>query len=220
MSIFLLIVGVILFIGLVVAHEFGHFIAARRNGVEIEEFGIGFPPKIWSREVDTGKSKFLFTINALPLGGFVRLKGENDEANEPGSFGAASLSTKVKIMVAGVTMNLIVALGLFTLLALVGMPKIIDNQFTVASDTKISKEIAITALKVEPNQPAERAGLKKNDGVVSVAGTPIAKSEQIGQIAKQNAGKTVPVVVERNGNHQTLQVEPTKYCVGVGYHLK
>src|SRR6187402_270705 len=137
MSIFLLVLAVILFIGLVVVHEWGHFIAARRNGVEVEEFGIGFPPKIWGKQVKTKKSTFEFTINALPLGGFVRLKGENDASDGPGTFGAASLLTKVKVMLAGVGMNLIATFILFTFLALIGIPKLVDNQFTVQSDTKV-----------------------------------------------------------------------------------
>src|SRR6266480_4743335 len=137
MSITLLLVGILLFIGLVVVHEFGHFIVARRNGVEVEEFGIFFPPRLYTRKTKAG---WLFSINALPLGGFVRLKGEHDTDTEPGSFGAASLWTKSKIMSAGVVMNILTALVLFTILALIGMPKLVENQFSVKSDTKLSRQ--------------------------------------------------------------------------------
>src|SRR3989344_3941901 len=75
MSIFLLILGLVMFVLLVVVHELGHFIIARRGGVDVEEFGIGFPPRAWSKKL---KSGLLLTINWLPLGGFVRLKGEHD----------------------------------------------------------------------------------------------------------------------------------------------
>src|SRR3989344_5871180 len=104
MTIILLILGLLLFVGLVVVHEFGHFIMARRGGVEVEEFGIGFPPraKILGRKNGT-----TFTLNWLPLGGFVKLKGENDADTAPGSLGAAKLNTKIKIMLAGVGMNLL-----------------------------------------------------------------------------------------------------------------
>src|ERR1700710_3009268 len=131
MAILILVVGIILFISLVVVHEFGHFIAARRNGVEVEEFAIFFPPRLYKRKTKAG---WLFTINALPLGGFVRLKGEHDSDTEPGTFGAASIWVKTKIMGAGVIMNLITALVLFTILALVGMPKLVDNQYSVKRD--------------------------------------------------------------------------------------
>src|ERR1044071_4282268 len=103
MSIALLVVGILLFIGLVVVHEFGHFIMARRNGVKVEEFGIFFPPRLYKRKTKGG---WLFSFNLIPLGGFVRLKGEHDSDTEPGTFGAATLWVKTKIMAAGVVMNL------------------------------------------------------------------------------------------------------------------
>lgn len=217
MAVFLLIVAVILFIGLVVVHEWGHFVAARRGGVEVEEFGIGFPPKVWGKKVRTKKSKFLFTINLLPLGGFVRLKGENDADRRPGSFGAAPLSVKVKVMLAGVVMNLIVALGMFTILALVGMPKLIDNQFTVASDTKVTREANIVAGEVEGNEPAGKAGLREGDEIVSIANTPITKTDQVGQIAKRYAGQTIPIVYMHDSQTYTAQMQVNQENKGNGY---
>ena len=98
MSALLLVIGLILFIGLVVVHEWGHFIMARRGGVEVEEFGIFFPPRLYKHKTKGGWN---FTINQLPLGGFVKLKGEHDSDTQKGSFGAAPLSTKTKIMAAG-----------------------------------------------------------------------------------------------------------------------
>lgn len=217
MSIFLLVLGVILFIGLVIVHEAGHFIAARRGGVEVEEFGIGFPPKIWGKKVKTKNSKFLLTINALPLGGFVRLKGENDAADTRGSFGAAPLGTKVKIMLAGVGMNLVTALALFTFLALIGMPKLIDNQFTVASDTKVTREVTIIADDVVANGPAAKAGLKKDDRLLAFEGSKITHTGEVGTLAQSKAGKTVSLSVERNGQQKELRPTLNKENKGNGY---
>ena len=166
MSVFLLILGLVLFIGLVVIHEFGHFIAARRGGVDVEEFGIFFPPRLFKYKTKGG---WIFTINALPLGGFVKLKGEHDTDTEKGSYGAASLKTKTKIMAAGVFMNLVTALVLLTFLALVGIPKLIDNQFTVKSDTKVTRQ-EIFLSYVEPNSPAAKAGLKAQDKLLAYGG--------------------------------------------------
>ncbi len=217
MSIFLLIVGVLLFVGLVVVHEFGHFIAARRDGVEVEEFGIGFPPRVWSKKVKTKNSKFLFTVNALPLGGFVRLKGENDAATEPGTFGAASLVTKVKVMLAGVGMNLVVALGMFTFLALIGMPKVIDNQFTVASDTKVTRHVIVRAAEVDANQPAGKAGISSGDEIIAINGTPISNPDEVGSQAKANAGKTIPITIKTNGQQRDVQVSVNQENTGNGF---
>src|SRR3989338_7004645 len=156
MSILLLILGLVLFVGLVVIHELGHYIAARRNGIIAEEFGIGFPPRLWSKKLKNGT---LFSLNLLPLGGYVKLKGENDSDRQKGSYGAASLKAKIKVMTAGVGMNLLAAYILLTILALVGMPKIIDNQFTVKSDTKIIKNEVLIGY-IEGGSPADKAGLK------------------------------------------------------------
>ena len=221
MTVFLLILGLVLFVGLVVVHEWGHFIAARRGGVEVEEFGIGFPPAIYTKKVKTKKSKFDFTLNLLPLGGFVRMKGENDADTRPGSFGAAPLMTKVKVMLAGVAMNLLVAFLILTALAVTGMPKLIDDQYTVASDMKVVRQVqnadVVLAADIVPNSPAEKAGIKTNDRILSIASRPITNVDQVAEATSTNAGKTVQVVVDRSGQQQTIEVTLNKENTGNGY---
>ena len=206
MSVVLLILGLILFVGLVVIHEFGHFMAARRNGVEVEEFGIGFPPKL---KTLTKKNGTIYTLNLLPLGGFVRLKGEHDSDTAKGSFGAASLLTKIKIMLAGVGMNLLVAFIVLMISALVGLPKLIDNQFTIASDTKTVRQDVIVTY-VEPGSPAEKSGLKPRDVLVSL-GKPnslqvIDNSQTLPQITKQLAGENIQITYRRDGQVKTSDI--------------
>lgn len=190
----LLIIGLLLFVGLVVVHEFGHFIVARRNGVEVEEFGIGFPPRIWGRKTKGG---WLFSINLLPLGGFVRLKGEHDADTEKGTFGSATLWAKTKIMAAGVFLNLVTALVLLTALAWIGMPQLIDNQFTVKSDTKVIPA-PIEIESVEKGSPAARAGLKAGDEIVAIGGTTLNSPQELPAATEKNAGKTVTIVYSRD----------------------
>ena len=204
MSFVLLIVGILLFIGLVVVHEYGHFIMARRNGVVVEEFGIFFPPRLFKHKTKAGWN---FTINALPLGGFVKLKGEHDSDTAPGSFGAASLSAKSKIMVAGVAMNLIVALVMLTALAAIGMPKLIPNQFTVKSDTKISKQ-EVLASYVEPGSPAEKAGFKSEDRIIQIGKTAshVTNSKELVQLTKQYAGQSIPITYAHAGQQKQVEV--------------
>ncbi len=221
MAVFYLIIAVILFIGLVLIHEWGHFVAARRGGVEVEEYGLGFPPKIWSKKIKTDKSKFLLSVNLLPLGGFVKLKGENDDDDRPGSFGAARLKTKVKIILAGVFMNLVVALFLFMILALIGMPKMVDNQFMVASDTKLVSQVknpnTIKISNVTKDSPADKAGLKTNDVIVSFAGQEIKQLSKVGEISKANAGKEVPITIKRGDQTATYTVKLNSQNKGQGY---
>ena len=221
MSVFYLVLGALFFLGLVVVHEWGHFIVARRNGVEVEEFGIGFPPKVFGKKIKTKKSEFLFTINLLPLGGFVRLKGESDSDKRKGSFGVASLRTKVKIMTAGVVMNLLTALIIFTALAWIGIPKIVDNQFTVKSDTTLVQEVknadSVIVADVGKDTPAEKAGIKKDDQILSIAGQSVTKSAEVGEIAKQNAGKEVPISVKRGEQTVSYKVTINAENKGQGY---
>jgi regulator of sigma E protease len=208
MSLMLLIVGILLFIGLVVVHEFGHFIAARRNGVEVEEFGIFFPPRLYKRRAKDG---WIFSFNLIPLGGFVRLKGEHDSDTEPGSFGAATLGAKTKIMAAGVAMNLLAALVLFTIIALIGMPQLVDNQFTVKSDSKpVSQQVLISY--IEPGSPAAKAGLKTQDQIDDIAlpgHSPVAieSAANLPKITKSFAGRDATIFYTREGQHREAQVK-------------
>lgn len=202
------ILGLIVLTLLVVAHELGHAITARRNGVVVEEFGVGFPPKAWSKKL---KKSWLgknveYSVNWLPLGGFVKLQGENDAASGKGDYGAASFWQKTKILLAGVMMNWLVAAVLFTALAWVGLPKILPNQFTVPGDTVVTKQ-PVELAYVAKDSPAEQAGLKAGDQILSLAGSDVASADKLSELTAQNKGRNVPVVYKRAGNEQTLNVQ-------------
>lgn len=210
MSIVVLILGLLLFVGLVIMHELGHFWVARRNNVEVEEFGIGFPPRA---KILTKKRGTTYTLNWLPLGGFVKLKGEYDSDTEPGSFGAASLGAKLKIALAGVVMNFLVAAVILTFLALVGMPKgdlsrlpFYDReQFTVASDTRVIKSEVF--IGVIPGSPAAEAGLQDGDELIKIAGDRVALAETLPDITERYRGQTVDITYRRGAgaNEQTTR---------------
>ena len=192
MSVFLLVLGIFLFGCLVIIHEFGHFIVARRNGVKVEEFGLGFPPKAITKKT---KSGFVLSLNWIPFGGFVKLKGEHDADTSPGSFGKASLWAKTKIMAAGVGMNLLAAFVMLTILAFVGIPQLFNNQYTVPSNTKIIRNDVIAG-SIQSNSPASEAGLKLRDKLVSIGlpgqtPQPITNATTLPSITKEFAGKTV-----------------------------
>lgn len=201
-----LLLGLILFVCLVIVHEFGHFKAARKNGVEVEEFGIGFPPKA---KTLTRKNGTEYTLNWLPLGGFVKLKGEHDADTEPGSYGAASLKAKVKILLAGVLMNLVTALGILTILAWVGMPQLFDNQFTVASDTTVVRDDVLVAF-VDSDSPAAQAGIEQQDKITAIGQgenlQAVTSAEDLPDLTEEYAGKTVTVQIERFGEAQNKTV--------------
>ena len=201
----LLILGLFLFFMLVVLHEYGHFLVAKRNGVEVEEFGVGFPPKLFGKTLGKGIFRSYYTVNLLPLGGFVRLKGENDAATEKGSLGAASTNVKLRIMLAGVAVNFVAALIFFTIVAWVGMPQIVPNQFTVASDSKVIRQ-DVFAAKVTTGSPADQAGIKAGSEIVSINNQPVTGGDSLVQATKANACQAVPVTYVQNGQEQTSQI--------------
>jgi regulator of sigma E protease len=131
----------VILVGLVVIHELGHFIAARRAGVTVHEFGVGFPPR--ARVLGKDKHGTLYTLNWLPIGGFVRLEGEEGESDDPRSFIRQRLPTRLVILLAGVTMNIVLAFALLTGIAAFG-------------DTSA----AVRVKNVLPDSPAQQMGLR------------------------------------------------------------
>ncbi len=218
MEVLLLIVGLILFVGTVVMHELGHAIVAKRNGVVVEEFGIGFPPTAWSKKL---KSGMLFSLNWLPLGGFVKLKGEHDAATGKGTYGGASLWAKTKILLAGVAINWLSAVIIFTLIALVGMPQLIPNQFHVAEDTTLASQ-AVRVGSVVADSPAAKVGITSGDELLTFAGQQITSAEQFKAVTSRYAGQMQTITYRHEDTVKevsiTLNSENTanKGLVGVG----
>lgn len=197
-----IIIGLIALVFLVVIHELAHAFIARRNGVIVEEFGIGLPPKAWSKKL---KSGLLFTLNWLPIGGFVKLQGEHDAANKKGDYGAASFWQKTRILLAGVVANWLLAAFILTILAIVGMPKVLSNQFSVAGDS-IIKSGPVEIVNLTPDYPAEKSGLKSGDSIIRFAGTDVSSTSQLIDLIGQNKNKKVAVSYVRDDIVSTVDV--------------
>lgn len=202
--------GLLILAVLVAVHELGHAIVAHRNGVVVEEYGLGFPPRAWSRKLKNG---VLFSLNWLPIGGFVKLQGENDAADKKGDYGAATFWQKTKILLAGVFINWLVAALLLTILAITGLPKIIPDQFSVPADTyAVNKPVAInTILK---GDPAEKAGLHVGDKLLAIDGQTVTTSDQLVKLLEGHSGKTIVLTYQRDGKNNTVNV-PLKTGSGV-----
>lgn len=213
-----IIVGLLILCFLVVVHELGHAIVAARNGVVVEEFGIGFPPRAWARKLKNG---VLFTLNWLPLGGFVKMQGENDAADKPGDFGAATFWGKTKIMFAGVVINWLVAAALLTILAWTGLPKVVPNQFHIKSDTTFV-ESPVQIGSVIKGSAADKAALKTGDKLLRFAGATVPTSQSLADNAKAHSGQTVDIIYSRKGKehivHATIAAsnKDNKGYLGVG----
>lgn len=207
--IFGIIIGLISLTFLVALHELGHALAAKKNGVKLKEYAIGFPPRIKSFKAKTDKilpKGTKISIGAIPLGGFVRLQGEHDSDSKKGDYGAASFWGKTQILFAGVAMNWLVAFVIFTILAISGMPKLLPNQFYLSSDVKISGG-GVQVSVISKDSPAEKAGLNKNDTLLEFNGQKVENSTKIRQDLKNNAGKTVSLKISRNGKEISKSVK-------------
>lgn len=198
-----ILLGLFVLVVLIVLHELGHAVVASRNGVVVEEFGIGFPPRAWAKKLKNG---VLFTLNWLPLGGFVRLKGEYDSVKGKGTYGQASFWAKTKILYAGVVMNWLTAALLFSLVSLWGLPKILPNQIVLPFDNTISRSELLVGV-VSDGSPAESSGLKVGDELVSLNGESTASSSTLSQQTKQLAGEEVVVEYRRGGKLRSIVVE-------------
>lgn len=200
-----IIVGLVVLTILVGLHEFGHAYMAKRNGVKLKEFAIGFPPRAWSFKK---KTDFLLpkgtvvSINYLPLGGFVRLQGEHDSDNKEGDYGAASFWDKTQILFAGVVMNWIIAIVIFTGLAFFGLPKLIPNQFAPAGIAKTTGGELVVE-KVEEGSEAEKI-LKPKDILMSFNGQNITSPEVFHNLVESNAGHRAQLEILRDNKKETV----------------
>lgn len=184
------IVAFIVLLGaLVTLHELGHFVMAKLAGVRVEEFGIGFPPRLAA--IRRGETEY--SLNLIPLGGFVRMLGEEDPTAVR-SFASTGRWWRVGILVAGATMNLLVAVLLFTGANVAGWPKATDS------------EVVITL--VQPGTPAAQAGLLAGDVIKEFAGRTIVQTDQLLPLVMSNLGQAEPIAVNRSGTLLRLTVTP------------
>ena len=148
--IFIIVLSVLVFV-----HEFGHFIVAKRAGMKVEEFGFGFPPRLWGIK----RGETTYSINLIPFGGFVKIYGEEGEhRNESGSFSSKPIGVRLKVVVAGVVMNFLLAAFLLMFLNYVGIRVGIGDETDDISASAKDKKIQI--LQVVDNSPAQEAGFK------------------------------------------------------------
>lgn len=207
MLILSILLGLLILTIIVVIHELGHALVAKRNGVVVEEFGVGFPPaaKKWKVKKSILGENVTYSINWLPIGGFVKLQGEHDSDGNKGDYGAATFWQKTKILLAGVAMNWLTAAVLLTLLALVGIPRILPNQFTVAADTHATDKAVLIA-SVQPKSPADMLGLKVGDELLSVAGSKYMDADAVVAAVKAHRGQVIEVAYKRDGETKTAKV--------------
>jgi regulator of sigma E protease len=174
---------------LMIAHELGHFIAAKRTGIVVEEFAIGFPPRIFS----TVRGGVRYSLNLIPFGAYVRMLGEEDPSAR-GSFASQSKIVRAIVLAAGSGMNLLVAVIVFSVAYATGWPD--PNAMEI--------EIA----EVAAGSPAERSGIQMGDIVRQVEGRGVRNLDQFRTEIQRHAGTAMELVLSRGGTELSVSVTP------------
>ncbi|MEK7659713.1 MAG: M50 family metallopeptidase [Patescibacteria group bacterium] len=189
---------------LVLSHEFGHFYIAKKNNIAVEEFGFGFPPRVWSKRV----GETLYSINALPLGGFVRVEGEDGPVISPRSFGAQTVWVRMAVVVAGVVMNMLLAWVLLTVVAALGQPAMVDANHPVGT----LEDVRVLITNIAPNSPAATAGIQNFDVITSVTidgrAETIETSDEFQSLVEASKGKEMSVTLRRSGTPVSVSLTP------------
>ncbi|MDD3263061.1 MAG: site-2 protease family protein [Candidatus Absconditabacteria bacterium] len=233
-----LIIGILMFMGLVLIHELGHFIAAKKSGVKVLEFGIGIPPKICKLRTD--KSGTEYTLNLIPLGGFVRLKGEDpkheEDFNAKDSFIKANIFNKFLILIAGVTANFLAARVIFAFVFTAGTKPIsmisenmfdtqiesylmptksfLYNQGLISEEQKKEIEnVPVKVFEIMSGGLGEQMGIQSGDIIKSINSVSI-NAWNIEQILKNNIGGNISLYYTRNGvSKQTQGLCESESCL-------
>lgn len=189
---------------LVLVHEIGHFIAAKKSGCDVDEFGIGFPPRIFSFR----RGGTLYSINLLPLGGFVKIKGENgDDSPDERSFVSKSYGWKALIVSAGVLMNVALAYILISINLVMGVPAIVGAEDQFGRFAKL-EDPRVAIVEIPAESPAKQAELRTGDIIRQVNGTTPANIDAVLAHFSADEAVTSEVLIQRGNETLTLQVTP------------
>lgn len=224
---FILVLSLLVFV-----HEFGHFWTAKKLGVKSDEFGFGFPPRIcgvyknnngkwkivWgSKDVKDAKDT-VYSINIIPLGGFVKIKGEDGEDKESeDSFAHKAIWKRSAILSAGVIMNVLLAFVLFSIGFMVGLPQQVDDNMRNNLDVG---DINVQITQVVPGTPAEKAGVKIGDIIFSVNGEAMETVDELISFTGDKEGETLKYKMLRGSEPLDFEIIPVKLKetenVGIG----
>lgn len=195
--VFLIILSILIFV-----HEFGHFISAKKAGLRVEEFGFGFPPRLFGIK----RSETIYSINWIPLGGFVKIFGEDGKAkNDKRSFASRPIWQRAIILTAGVAMNFVLAALLLSIGFKLGLPQVLEG------DEKNIKEVKIQLIQIAKNSPADRAGLKIGDEIIALNGKQIKDIEEFQKLIKKKAGKEIILQIKHLNERKEIKVIPRRH---------
>lgn len=210
-----IIIFFIILLILVISHEFGHFIIAKKNGIRVDEFAFGFPPKIASVK----KGETTYSLNALPLGGYVKIFGENpDEESTSGPDSSRSFINKPKriqavVLLGGVTMNFLLAWLLLSVSFMSGLPTSAG-----AYGENVIKDAKLTIVQIAENSPAQNAGLFVGDKILKMESNGLSTDtpsvESVQYFISRHSDENIDITYERNGEEMQASLMPEKGVSG------
>lgn len=258
---FTLIIFILVLALLVLSHEFGHFIVARKNGIKVEEFGFGFPPRLFGIQVfkeekitelakaeeievledgtikdevveiddvkikrrwrfvwgnkdveklveeNKGRNGTIYSVNWIPLGGFVKIHGEDGGyVNDPNSFSAKKIWRRATVLVAGVIMNVIVAVILLSIGYMIGLPQAMGDS---EADGAATKDRRLEIMQVMPSMPAGTAGVKVGDVVLKIDNISSPSVKQFQEYVNTRKDHEIKLTLSRNGEALEKKITPT-----------
>ena len=211
--IFLIVLSLLVFV-----HELGHFIMAKRSGMKVYEFGFGFPPRVVGLQKVNGKWKVvgrksedkdstIYSINAIPLGGFVKIMGEDAEAHDdPQSFSTKSFWSRLGPLAAGVIMNVLLAWVLLSVGYMYGLPIAVQDIADVPKNSTFTDQ-RVAIVDVREGSPAEAAGLLPSDIIKTVNGEQITQVGDLQQFIQARKGQELVFTVQRVNEEKTVTVQ-------------
>ncbi len=202
-----ILIFILVLVALIVVHEFGHFVVAKLSGMRVDEFGIGYPPKIWGKRFGGTE----YTLNWLPFGGFVKIFGEDPEpgaARDPKAFSSKPRILQAAVLVAGIAMNLFFAYLLITATLFMGTTRALTSE-----EAKSAPDAMLAVASVLPDSPAARAGLVQGDIILSVESPggsySGAEPERFTALVNENqAGTPVSLSVKHGEETKDIVVTP------------
>ncbi len=230
--IFLVVLSLLVFV-----HELGHFIVAKKSGMKVHEFGFGFPPRLVGLQRLRGKWKVVrgnkdvdpdhtvYSINAIPLGGFVKIMGEdNDNTDDPQSFTNKPFWKRFIALAAGVIMNVILAAVLLSIGYMAGLPVAVQGPEQIPAGATFSNQ-RVAIIDVLADSPAEQAGLQSGDIISSLDGNNFTSVEELQNYIRENRGREMAFEVQRVNKTEQIKVQTLSEApegrglVGIGLAL-
>lgn len=197
---------VIIFSLLILFHEWGHFYSARRLGLKVDEFGIGFPPRITGFK----KQGVIYSINWIPFGGFVKLHGDSSEAiDDRDAFINKTPGQRMAVLFAGVAMNFLIAWVLLMIGFWFKMPPLATSIEKLGNNVS-QIESQVVAVKIIDNTPAQTAGLIAGDYILSADGQEFANPDDLKKFLVGKAGKQIDFTIKRRGEPITVTITPVE----------